>query len=350
MLRKIRFLFFDFIFLGLTLFCIFFSDLVIYGLAQGKGQLRVVMESREVSEVMNDPAFPDSLKQKLILIQEIKQFAYDSLGLKPSRNYTTVFDQHGKSVLWTITASEPFRLRPLEWTFPLLGKVSYKGFFDYEKGRKEATELASQGYDIDFGGVSGWSTLGWFKDPILSSMLTRDEGHIADLIIHELTHGTIYLKSSVDFNENLANFIGDKGAEQFLRAKYGTTSRGYLEYVHSRADRKLYNEYILKAGARLDSLYLSFPPSMNTYEKEIRKMSLIYRIIDGVRDLPLYHQGRYLSYTREAIVEKNAFFMSFRRYDSKYDELEEMYVKTCKQDIRAFIRTLLSQHDHPTVQ
>jgi predicted aminopeptidase len=343
MFRLFRFLVSDFILLVAVISCCLFSDMVIYGISQGKGQLNIVLHVRQVEEVMKDPLFPDSLKQKLNLIKAVKQFAYDSLGLRPSKNYTTIYDQHGRPVLWTITASEPFLLRPKEWTFPFLGKVSYKGFFNYEKGKREAMALASQGYDVDYGGVSGWSTLGWFKDPILSNMLSRDEGHIADLIIHELTHGTIYRKNSVDFNENLANFIGDKGTERFVKCKYGIASREYKEYVYSKADRKVYNEYILEAAARLDSLYRSFPVGDNLIQKESKKMSLIYAIIDGVGKLSLHHKNSYLAYTREAIDEKNAFFMSFRRYDSKYDEFERTYSGSYKSDLRLFIKAMAAE-------
>jgi predicted aminopeptidase len=341
MLRLIRFILAEAFLIMLFLLLCFSNQLVLYGLAQGKGQLNIVMNVRPVSEVMKDPAFPDSLKQKLLLIQEIKKFAYDSLGLKPSDNYSTIYEQHNKPALWTITASEPFRLKAREWWFPFLGSVSYKGFFDYAKGKKEALELASEGYDVDYGPVSGWSTLGWFKDPILSGMLRRDAGHLADLIIHELTHGTIYLKNKVDFNENLANFIGDKGAERFLICKYGLASAQYQEYIQSKSDRKIYNAYILLASLKLDSLYRSFRDHQPVMEKERKKMAIIYETIAGLEALPLYHKKGYKHYTEDALVIKNAFFMSFRRYDSQYDVFEKEFREQSHSNIRLYIQMLV---------
>jgi predicted aminopeptidase len=342
MFRIIRFFVFEFILLIAVLGGSFCNELVRYGIAQGRGQLRIVMDARPVAEMLNNPAFPDSLKKKLRLIAEIRKYASDSLGMKQSDNYTTVYDQHGHPVLWTVTASEPFRLKPKEWSFPLLGSVSYKGFFDYKKGKKEAEELRSRGYDVDYGGVGGWSTLGWFKDPILSSMLTRNEGSIANLILHELTHGTIYLKSSVDYNENLASFIGDKGAEKFLLFKYGPESSQYKEYEQSKADRKVFNEYILNAAARLDSLYKTFPEGGNVMVKETKKMNLIADIVAGVDHLTLYHKRSYKAYVADALDEKNAFFMSFRRYDSKYEvfdkEFKEQYGANIKNYLQALIK------------
>jgi predicted aminopeptidase len=343
MLKLIRFLLVDICMLILVVYVAVFSELVLYGLAQGKGQLRIISQVRPVEEVMKDPTFPDSLKKKLILIKEIRQYASDSLGLKPSSNYSTIYDQHGKPVLWTITASEPFRLKAKEWYFPFLGSVSYKGFFNYEKGKKEAALLEAKGYDVDYGAVSGWSTLGWFKDPILSSMLNRNPGQIANLIIHELTHGTVYVKSSVDFNENLASFIGDKGAERFLAFKFGSNSAEAEEYKRSKSDRKIYNAYVLQAAQKLDSLYRTFLPNESVMHKETKKMEFIYQTISGLNKLNLYHKKSYLAYTNDALIEKNAFFMSFRRYDSEYDVFDKEFREHYHSDIRLYIQALVKR-------
>ncbi|MFI5148333.1 MAG: aminopeptidase [Bacteroidia bacterium] len=343
MFRILRFLVWEVFMLVIVLGGACYQELVRYGIAQGRGQLKIVMGARPVSEMLNTPAFPDSLKKKLRLIEEIRKYAVDSLGMKHSDNYTTVYDQHGHPILWTVTASEPFKLKPKEWHFPLLGSVSYKGFFDYKKGKKEADELRSRGYDVDYGGVGGWSTLGWFKDPILSSMLTRNEGSIANLILHELTHGTIYLKSSVDYNENLASFIGDKGAEKFLLYKYGLESIQYKEYETSKADRKVFNEYILHGAERLDSLYKTFSEGGNVKGKETKKMEMIEAIVDGVDKLELYHKRNYKSYVSDALDEKNAFFMSFRRYDSKYEVFDKEFKEVYGSNIKRYLQALVQR-------
>ncbi|HRH66682.1 MAG TPA: aminopeptidase, partial [Bacteroidia bacterium] len=180
-------------------FALFNRELVSYGWEQFKGQMHIVVNSRPTDEMLQDPAVPDSLKEKIRFIDRVKRFAIDSLGLKPSKNYTTLYDQHGKPILWVVTASEPFAIRAYTWKFPVLGSVSYKGFFNKQKGEKLDSLLQSRGYDTDFGEVSAWSTLGWFRDPILSNMLRRKAGHLAELIIHEMTHATLYAKSNVDF-------------------------------------------------------------------------------------------------------------------------------------------------------
>src|SRR5688572_21409953 len=196
-------------------------DLLLYGIRQGRGQLNIVWNARPVDEFMKDPAFPDSLKARLRLIDEVRRYAIDSLGLKDTENYKTLYDQKGEEIMWVVTACEPFRLKAKEWDFPVLGSVPYKGFFNKKLALQLREELQREGWDVSIRNPGGWSTLGWFTDPILSKMLERSEGDLANLIIHEMSHSTIFVKDSVDFNENLSTFIGDRGAEKFLAYKYG---------------------------------------------------------------------------------------------------------------------------------
>lgn len=245
----------QFLLLFTALCCLIFHNILIYGISQGKGQLAIVINAKPIDELLQQENCSDSVKQKLILIQEIKQFAIDSLGINPSENYSSYYDQTNQQKLLTISACEPFSFKAKEWTFPFLGTVSYKGFFNAEKAKKEILKLKQHNFDVDVYTPSGWSTLGWFNDPVLSGMLKRNDGQLANLIIHELTHGTLYVKDNVTFNENLSNFIGDKGAQQFLIYKYGKTSKQYATYFQNKNDEAIYNEYILKSKNRLDSLY-----------------------------------------------------------------------------------------------
>lgn len=314
--------------------------MLIYAISQGKGQLTIVWNSQPIKEVLQDDAFPNSLKQKLKLIVEIKQYAIDSIGILPSDNYSMVFNQQNKQILLTVSACEPYSFRAKEWTFPILGTVSYKGFFNKSEAQKEVSELKEKGYDVDVYSPSGWSTLGWFKDPILSNMLYKSEGQLANLIIHELTHGTIYVKNKVTFNENLASFIGDKGAEKFLIYKYGINSIQYSDYEKGKTDEKCFNEYILKSTERLDSLYSSLLTSSSDEIKKQKKNKLIMEIVVGVNRLPLYKKKNYFRFSLQAFAEKNAFFMAFARYDSQYEIFDKEYREKHQANLRKYFEFL----------
>jgi predicted aminopeptidase len=318
--------------------------LIVYGISQAKGQLHIISNARNIDDVMSDPQFSDTLKQKLTLISEIKSFAFDSLGINPSDNYSTVFDQKRKPILWTVSASEPYEMKAKEWVFPFLGTVSYIGYFDKEPLQKEVLGLVKENYDIDVYSPSGWSTLGWFNDPILSNMLYKDEGSLANLIIHELTHGTLYVKNNVTFNENLANFIGDKGAEMFLIHKYGKDSKQYRSYKENKEDELIYNAYILKAGERLKKLYSSFRKEDPEEFKKKKKKDMIMEIVLDVNRLPLYRKKSLFKYSLQAFKEGNAFFMSFSRYDSQYDEFEKEYREKYNSDLKKYLESMKEKY------
>ncbi len=320
----------------LFILALVFNQLLVYGISQGKGQLKIVLGAVPVSDVINDPVTPDSVKRKLLLIQEIREFAFDSLGINESENYTTFFDQKGKALLWVLTAAEPYEMKSYQWKFPVVGKVGYKGFFNLNRGIIERAQLKAKGYDTDLGKVSGWSTLGYFKDPVLSQMLRNNDGMLAELIIHELTHGTIYVKSDVTFNENLASFIGEQGAVMFLDHHYGKNSKELKEYLDERSDHKAFSTAALKYSKKLDSLYRLNLPEEKTKEN---KQALIMKFVREIRHHP-FNNRRFNSYAKKAYSAGNAFFLSYVRYDSKLKSFEKELNDDHNGNLRSFLDSL----------
>ncbi len=314
-------------------------ELVYYGYRQAKGQLQVLTNTRPLAEVMADPAFPDSLKQKLQLIQEIRRYAIDSLGINDTKNYTTLYDQHGKPILWVVTASEPYRLEAKEWSFPLLGAFSYKGFFDYDLCLKEERKLKDQELDTEISEVSAWSTLGWFRDPILSSMLNKSEGSLASLLIHELTHGTLFIKNNLEYNENLADFVGDYGALRFLAYKYGRDSPQYQRYVNRKAYNDSYYRHVLRGAKQLDSLYATFRPDYVKSLKDSLKNVLIRRIVDTMDTLTpaLLRRKEALS---DTLMPNNAFFIGYKTYRQRQNIFENEFTAKFGGDFRKYLAYL----------
>ncbi len=317
--------------------------LVVYGVQQLKGQMHIINNARDVNECLKDKAVPDSIKKKLVLIQEIRKFAVDSLGLKDSKNYTTFYDQQGKPVLWVLTACEPFAMRAYEWYFPLLGNVSYKGFFDKEIGLPEVEKVKQKFYDTEYAPVSAWSTLGWFRDPILSNMIKRKEGQIAELIIHELTHATVYLKSSVDYNENLATFVGEQGAIRFLNYKYGADAKQTIAYTNYKQDETVFGNYMVNACEQLDSVYNSMHTSLSFHDKLKIKYNSISAIVTGIDQLPLHNKQRYTFTFPGDRLPNNAWFMSYKRYRVNQNDFDKDLQKQYQGKIELFISGLKNQ-------
>lgn len=309
--------------------------LIWYALNQGYGQWRIIWNARPVKEVLEDPNFPDSLKSRLRLIDEIRQFAIDSLGLKDTENYKTLFDQKGAEVMWVVTACEAFRFEAKTWKFPIVGTVPYKGFFDREKALSLAKELEAEGWDVGLRNPGGWSTLGWFTDPILSGMLNRNDGDLASLIIHEMVHATIFVKDSVEFNENLASFIADSAAYHFLRHKYGADSQPYKTYGYEDLDYQHYSQHVLRGVNYLDSIYRSFSPTATIDEKNAAKQKAIKKIVSTMDTLTLY---RFKIPNRfQERLPNNDYFMNYRRYQSKQSNFKDELLQVYGGDLRKMI-------------
>jgi predicted aminopeptidase len=338
----IRRVFLGFLFVLLALL-IWNWSLVWYGINQGIGQLEIVWGAQPIEKVMQDPSFPDSLKRKLVLIDEVRKFAIDSLGLKDTENYKTLYDQKGEELMWVVTACEPFALNPKMWQFPIVGAVPYKGYFDKEKAKKERDLLEKEGWDVSIRNPGGWSTLGWFKDPILSEMLKRSEGDLASLIIHEMVHSTLWVKDSVDFNENLASFIGDTAAYQFLTYKYGKESKPYTTYLYEDQDYRKFSRYILKATIRLDSLYQSMSANDPIEDKRRKKREMITSIIQNMDTLNL-KLTKTPSKRYEKRLPNNTYFMSYRHYQSKQNTFEKEFEENFHGDLKAYVKFLSTKY------
>ncbi len=324
----------------LFVFVLLEYDLVLYGIGAAKGELGIIWNSRPIAVALQDPAFPDSLKARLKLVEEIKQFAIDSLGLKNSTNYSTVFDQKGMPLLKVLTASDAYRLKPYQWHYLFLGAMPYKGFFDFDKAKKEAEMMKKHGFDVDLGEVSAWSTLGWFKDPILSGMLVRSVGYLANVVIHEMTHATLYVKDNVDYNENLANFIGSKGAELFLASKYGTSHLDYLLYKTKNFDDSLFSDYMVEGCNRLDSLYKSMKEPITKAVKDSAKQVMIRSILSGITNLPVHDTTTYYRISRRHKLPNNAWFLQFRRYNAKQNMFEHDFHYLFKDHFKLYLTHL----------
>ena len=217
-----------------------------------------------------------------------------------------------------------------------VGTFSYKGFFDEQKAIALEATLKAEGLDANIRVAGGWSTLGWFKDPILSNMLSDDEAGFAELLIHELTHGTLFVKDSVRFNENLATFIGMKGTERYLRVKYGPDNEYLLAYQNYWRDRKKLSDHILIGALYLDKLYKNMDKNLDDASKQMMKEQAINSILTSVDTLSLSKKNTYVDYYRK-LKPNNTFFMSYLRYRGDLKLLENEWINIYDSDIKKML-------------
>jgi len=185
--------------------------------AHGQGEL--LLSQRPVQKVIADPATKPALARRLELAQQARRFATLKLGLPDNRSYTRYVELGRPYVVWNVFATPRYSVDAVRHCFPIAGCVAYRGYFDDAKAKKEAARLKADGNDVYVGGVSAYSTLGWFADPILSSMLRWDDDELAGTIFHELAHQQIYVQDDSAFNESFASFVQEQGLKEWRASR-----------------------------------------------------------------------------------------------------------------------------------
>ena len=330
----------------LVLFCfsiiVFFLvwnwQIVVYGFQQAIGQFSMMSRTISVADMIKDSLVADSIKTKLRWVAEIKQFAQDSLGLAATENYTAYYEQNGDPILWIVTACPPYSMEEFQWAYPVLGELGYKGYFRKELADIEADKLSKEGYDVDVGVVNAWSTLGWLQDPVLSSMMKMTEGELARLLIHELTHTTFYIPDSANFNENLATFIGDKGAQKYMKEKYGIGSKQLVNYQNHLSDLKKLATHFLGGSKQLSKLYNKLE-GLNAKQKRKLKDQQIKLIMANLDTVNFSSESKFVHIRSNSFMPNNTFFNSYQMYRGEQQELDSVFINKCNGYFPMFVNS-----------
>jgi predicted aminopeptidase len=220
----------------------------------GWNQGKIIAGSVPVEEALQDKHLSPEDKEKIDLIQAVKCYGEEKMGLKRTNSYSKVFETKGP-ILYVVTASEKDCLKLLAWDFPIIGQVTYKGFFSEEDAWKEKLMLDRKGYDTFLRPAGAYSTLGWLNDPIFSPMLKWSDVGLTEVILHEMAHNTLYFKGSTGFNEQLATFIGNRGTIDFLKEKHGAGSKEVVKAIQMQEDDLLFSAWIDQACQRMSDFY-----------------------------------------------------------------------------------------------
>jgi len=228
-----------------------------YYFSSAYNQMSLLNSRKPIDQALQDPQLTEDHRKKLHLAQKAREFAEKDLHLKHTKNYTTFVQLDRPYVTYVVSASPKWELKHHFWHFLFVGKMPYKGFFNEEDALQEEADLKKKDLDTYMRGVSAYSTLGWFNDPLLSSMLKYSEHELVNTVIHETVHATLYIKNSADFNERLATFLGNKGMEMYYLKEEGPLSKTLQIAKDENQDEQIFSQFITREISDLETWYQS---------------------------------------------------------------------------------------------
>jgi predicted aminopeptidase len=292
------------------------------------GHLGILQAARPVKDLLQEPQVPERVRGKLELSQRIRDFASRELGLPDNPSYRRYADLHRPAAVWNVTAAPIYSLELKKWCFPVTGCIGYRGYYDEAAARREAAELAQQGYEVNVYPVTAYSTLGLMNwaggDPLLNTFIHYPEGELARLIFHELAHQVLYAKNDMTFNESFATAVERLGGERWLQSQASEAAR--QEYAAWDSRRRGFRQLSRTTRERLKELYET--PGLADEAKAAGKQKIMaefraaYEQMKAASTLPPERWRGYDRWVREA---NNAFFGAQAAYDELVPGFEALH-------------------------
>jgi predicted aminopeptidase len=307
-------------------------------LSRGAWEEAKILSRREpISELVRDPQTPSDVKAKLKVVLAARQYAKDSLKLRAKDSFTTYSRLDHDTLVLLVSAAYRDTLKPYTWWFPIVGRVPYKGYFDFAAARHEAQNLAADGFDVYVRPSDAFSTLGFFNDPLLNTTLKGDSISLANTVIHELTHNTFYAAGQAPFNESFAMFVGARGAAAFFRSRGEPAAAARVDAEWE--DDKVLARFWARLIRSLDSAYAAHPESK---EARIAARDTIYMrartaLINEVAPALKTINPRFA----QRVPLDNASLLARRVYASDLDIFDRVYERE-GGDLRRTIGRIIS--------
>ena len=292
-----------------------------YYLHSGYHQAKLASSRRPIEKVLTENKLSDEEKRKLRLVQEVKAFGEQQLGLKKSSNYTTFVQLEEPYVTYIVQAAHIFELKPYLWHFPFVGDVPYKGYFKKSLAEEEARSFDRERYDTYVRGVSAYSTLGWFQDSVLSSMLRYEDIDLTETILHESIHTTLFIKSAAEFNERLATFMGHTGMLLFYTQKEGTGSPHLKAATEDSQDQELFSKFLTEELEQLKKWYEANKGQVTRETKAQRLAEIQTRFKEQIR--PRLKSKGYLEFEKREL--NNALLLAYKTYEYSLEDFAKLY-------------------------
>lgn len=304
----------------------------------GWEEAKILWRRRPISEIIADSTVAPLTRQKLQIVLDARRYAQDSLGLDVEKSFTTFSQLDRDTLVLVLSAAYRDRLQHHRWWFPVVGRVPYKGFFDYDMARREEAEFQRRGFDTYLRPAAAFSTLGWFNDPLMSTTLRADTLSLSNTVIHELVHNTFYAGGQAEFNESFANFAGARGSADFYRSR---GQAGAVAEAEARwSDEKLLASFWKTLHHDIDSVFTAHPGDANVRLRlalrdsifRTARLTLVHRLGPQLRTVA----PRFL----ERVRLDNAALMARRIYLTDLDLFDAVWVRERRNTRNAIHRII----------
>ena len=300
------------------------------------GQCRILLKRQPISAIVTDSNSPQPLRESLTYILKVRKFAENELQLPVGNHYLTYVDLNRPFVLWNVFAVPEFSLTPKTWCYPVAGCAAYRGYFDETNAQQYAHKLNKQGYDVYVGGVTAYSTLGWFDDPILSTFVRFSQAQKAALIFHELAHQKLYVKDDTAFNESFATFVEQEGLRRWQLSS--GSEQIYSDYLRQHRRRRQFVQLIMQYRQKLEFLYQT---DLEPAEKRVRKATIFSELrneFDRLKtrqvELSAYNvwMNRSLNNAKiSSVVAYHDFLPAFQKMLTQFAGELDLFFEECRQ-------------------
>lgn len=310
-----------------------------YVVRSGYYEMELLASRRPVDEVLAAHTLSAAQEQRLRLIQEVKAYGA-RLGLSATDNYDTVAMGWDRTI-WNLTACAPLSFTPRTWWFPIVGEMPYLGYFVEDDAREMEARMKDDGLDVYVRTAGAYSTLGWFRDPVLPDMLGWSEPDLTATVFHELAHATLWIPGSAMFNESFAEVVGVASMHTYLIDTRGADSVEYAEVMQQEADERAFTALLHQLCAELDAVYTD--ASLDDATRLQRKAALYASIPSRIAASPIVNKAGYQRWA-ERSEWNNARLIQFKTYNAADDDFAAMVARRTgadgRVDVRGFIDDL----------
>jgi predicted aminopeptidase len=314
--------------IGLLLLALILQTEACYYMQAARGHMDVMNRRRPVNEVIGDADSPEALKERLVLVSEAREFSINELHLPDNDSYRTYADLERDFVVWNVFAAPEFSLQAKTWCYPVAGCVGYRGYFSKEDAERQAEKLTRAEFDVIVGGVSAYSTLGRFSDPVLNTMMRWSDLELVAVLFHELAHQQLYVKNDSEFNESFASAVEEFGVERWLKSR-GEIHR-LQEYRSSHEFRQQLMQHVQAARADLKALYAS---ELDQDQMRQRKQAIFSELRKSAGEDVDRTSGNAPGWLRSPL--NNATLIPLSLYQGRLDEFRKLLME-CNEDLHCF--------------